>query len=98
MKITSTAYQQLKKIGCQLYLSLEPGGCEEYKYKFSLTAFGAEWEEYRFDEVRVLIPTSQLEKLGQIELDFESSLIRSGFVIRNNPAVKEKCRCGISVR
>ena len=98
MRITEAACRKLEKLGCHLYLSLELGGCEEYKYKFSLTPFDLEPKEYVFDLVRVFIPASQVQKLGGIELDFESNLVRSGFTIKENPSIKEKCRCGISFR
>ena len=98
MKVTDAAYKQIAKIGSQLYLSLELGGCEEYKYRFSLNQFELEAQVYVFHEVRILIPKDQVEQLGEIELDFESNLVRSGFIIKHNPSVKEKCRCGISFR
>lgn len=96
--VTAKAKEKILALGGRLYLSLENGGCAEYKYKFSLEVFPEVAQVFDCEGVTVTIPESEAEKLSRVVIDYESSLIRRGFTISENPYVAEKCRCGISFR
>ena len=98
INLSSAAHDQILKIGGHLYLSLENGGCAEYKYKFSTVKSEFELIEYTIREVKVLIPLLQKEQLESVSIDYEVSLMRRAFVVKTNSYVSEKCGCGISFR
>jgi iron-sulfur cluster assembly protein len=81
-----------------LKLGVKKGGCAgmEYTMEFASEA-GPMDEVIEQDGARVMIaPMAQMFLFGT-EIDFETSLLESGFRF-NNPNVAEACGCGESIR
>lgn len=73
------------------------GGCSGFEYKFSLekrSDFNAN-EDLLFEN-RVVVDTESLKYLLGSKLDFQDELIRSGFIIIDNPNAEKNCSCGAS--
>ena len=79
-------------------VSLPQGGCAGVEYTMEhATEIGPHNAVVEKDGARVLIaPMAQMFLIGT-EIDYQSSLLESGFVF-NNPNVSEACGCGESIK
>ena len=50
------------------------------------------------DGIKVFIKPEDMDKLQDINIDHESSVMSEKFFIAENPYVTDKCGCGISFR
>ena len=81
-----------------LKLGVKKGGCAgmEYTMEYSETVDSHD-EVVEQDGARVMIaPMAQMFLIGT-EIDYQTSLLESGFVF-NNPNVSEACGCGESIK
>jgi iron-sulfur cluster assembly protein len=101
IKITPTAVRQILKLtpepGSALRIGLKKGGCAGMEYTMDIVPAAERHDiEIEQDGARVLLaPTAQMFLIGT-EIDYESSLLESGFKFRN-PNVEDACGCGESV-
>lgn len=73
------------------------GGCSGFEYKFSLEKRSdINANEDLLFENRVVIDTESLKYLLGSKIDFQDELIRSGFIIIDNPNAEKNCSCGAS--
>ena len=81
-----------------LRLGVKKGGCAGMEYTLEFAAEpGAQDEVVEQDGARVMIaPMAQMFLFGTV-IDYETSLLESGFRFRN-PNVVETCGCGESVK
>jgi iron-sulfur cluster assembly protein len=81
-----------------LRIGVKKGGCAGMEYTMDYAAeVGAHDEVVEQDGARVIIaPMAQMFLIGT-EIDYETSLLESGFRFRN-PNVVEACGCGESVK
>jgi iron-sulfur cluster assembly protein len=81
-----------------LRIGVKKGGCAGMEYTMEYAdEVGAHDEVVEQDGARVLIaPMAQMFLIGT-EIDFETTLLESGFRFRN-PNVAEACGCGESVK
>jgi len=81
-----------------LRVGVKKGGCAGMEYTLEHAAeVGAHDAVVEQDGARVMIaPMAQMFLIGT-EIDFESTLLDSGFRFRN-PNVAESCGCGESIR
>lgn len=81
-----------------LRIGLKKGGCAGMEYTMEHACeIGPHDAVVEKEGARVLIaPMAQMFLIGT-EIDYETSLLESGFVFRN-PNVSESCGCGESVR
>ena len=81
-----------------LRIGVKKGGCAGMEYTMDYAdAVGTHDEVVEQDGARVIIaPMAQMFLIGT-EIDFETSLLESGFRFRN-PNVVEACGCGESVK
>jgi iron-sulfur cluster assembly protein len=81
-----------------LRIGIRKGGCAGMEYTMDFAAeVGAHDEVVEQDGARVIIaPMAQMFLIGT-EIDYETSLLESGFRFRN-PNVVEACGCGESVK
>ncbi len=102
MKLTSAAAERVRDLmakgeGVGLRVGVKNGGCAGMEYTM-------EWakEQNRFDEVveqdgaKVLIDAKALMFLLGTEMDYRTTVLKSGFVF-NNPNQTSACGCGESV-
>jgi iron-sulfur cluster assembly protein len=79
-----------------LRLAVIGGGCSglSYQIKFAPEALEAD-RVFTFDDVRIFVDPKSLLYLDGMTLDYEDTLMRSGFLFRNPHAAKT-CGCGSS--
>jgi iron-sulfur cluster assembly protein len=101
--ITPTAAMQIAKLmgrdGHQgLRIGVRKGGCAGMEYTMEyVTEVDPHDEVVEQDGARVMIaPMAQMFLFGT-EIDYQTSLLESGFVF-NNPNVTESCGCGESIK
>ncbi|MFT6234728.1 MAG: iron-sulfur cluster assembly protein [Myxococcota bacterium] len=80
-----------------LKLGIRGGGCSGFMYSMDFVeAPGDRDKQFEFDEdVRVCVDRKSYLFLNGITLDFEQSLMKTGFVFVN-PSAKKSCSCGES--
>ena len=83
-----------------LRLSVEPGGCSGFSYKFELEEASSmdEEEDVVFEKLgaRVVVDSGSLELLSGATIDFEDDMMKSAFVVAANPQSSASCGCGTS--
>jgi iron-sulfur cluster assembly protein len=79
-----------------LRLGVQGGGCSGLSYLFRFEPKARPSDNiYEFDGVRVFVDPKSLVYLKGATLDYQESLLRSGFVF-NNPNAEKSCGCGTS--
>ena len=80
-----------------LRLSVRSGGCSGMMYDMEWVPEPTDGDKtFTFgDDVQVAVDRKSYLFLNGIELDFEDTLVRSGFIFVN-PAAKRSCSCGES--
>ena len=103
ISITPRAAAQIARLMAKdgafgLRIGVKKGGCAGMEYTMEIAPEkGAMDEVVEQDGARVMIaPMAQMFLFGT-EIDYESSLLESGFRF-NNPNVAEACGCGESIR
>ena len=103
VSITDKAATQIAKLmnngGHQgLRIGVKKGGCAGMEYTMDyVTEVDPHDEVVEQDGARVMIaPMAQMFLFGT-EIDYQTSLLESGFVF-NNPNVTEACGCGESIK
>jgi len=101
--ITSEAAAQIQRLmardGSQgLRIGIKKGGCAGMEYTMDyVTEINPHDEVVEQDGARVMIaPTAQMFLFGTV-IDYETSLLESGFRFRN-PNVADACGCGESIK
>ena len=101
--MTPAAIKQIAKLmdrdGHQgLRIGVKKGGCAGMEYTMEyVTEVDPHDEVVEQDGARVMIaPMAQMFLFGT-EIDYQTSLLESGFVF-NNPNVSEACGCGESIK
>lgn len=105
LRLANRAIERLKQLQTDagdspvyLRLSVQGGGCSGFQYEFSLEEQSPLEDDAVFvqDGVSVICDSVSLEFLKGATVDFESDLIRSGFVVHENPNASTSCGCGSS--
>ena len=103
VSITERAAKQIAKLMAEgdtkgLKIGVKKGGCAGMEYTMEyVSEIGAHDEVVEKDGARVLIaPMAQMFLFGT-EIDYETSLLESGFKFRN-PNVVDACGCGESIK
>lgn len=79
-----------------LRLAVRGGGCSGLMYHMDWVDTPTDGDKsFTFDDVKVCVDKKSYLFLNGIELDFEDTLVKSGFVFRN-PEAKRSCSCGES--
>jgi len=77
-------------------LGIRGGGCSGLSYFMDFVAEPQDKDkEFEFDGLQVCVDRKSYLYLVGTTIDFESTLVRNGFVF-NNPAAKRSCSCGES--
>jgi iron-sulfur cluster assembly 2 len=105
LQISNAAVERLKELtqqhksGATLRLTIEGGGCSGFQYEFNLdeTATIKDGDRvFTKDGVSVVCDDLSLEFLKGATIDYESDLMRSAFVVQDNPNAETSCGCGSS--
>ncbi len=103
VNLTPAAVTQIRKLmnrdnAAGLRLGVKKGGCAGMEYTMDYVATADPHDEVvEQDGARVLIaPMAQMFLFGT-EIDYETSLLESGFKFRN-PNVVDACGCGESIK
>lgn len=103
LTISDSAAERLRELAAEadapvvLRLSIEGGGCSGFQYEFSLEEAPREGDRvYEHAGARVVCDSLSLEFLSGAVIDFESDLMRSAFVVHDNPHAAASCGCGSS--
>ena len=101
--LTPRAVKQITRLMARdqaygLKLGVKKGGCAGMEYTMEFTDKAEPMDEVvEQDGARVMIaPMAQMFLFGT-EIDYETSLLESGFRF-NNPNVSEACGCGESIK
>ncbi|MBX2801649.1 MAG: iron-sulfur cluster assembly accessory protein [Myxococcales bacterium] len=79
-----------------LRLGIRGGGCSGLSYFMDFVQQPEDKDkQFEFDGLQVCVDRKSYLYLVGTEIDFESTLVRNGFVF-NNPAAKRSCSCGES--
>lgn len=79
-----------------LRLGVQGGGCSGMTYLFRVEARPRERDHVLdFEDVRLFVDPRSMRYLEGLTLDYQESLMRSGFVFRN-PNARKTCGCGSS--
>ena len=82
-----------------LRVAVEGGGCSGFQYVFNMVdaaAPEADDQIFERDDAVVIVDSVSLDMMRGSTIDFETELIRSGFVVLNNPNAEAGCGCGVS--
>lgn len=94
-KITQLAERE-EKVGHLLRVAIQGGGCSGLSYTFTFTP-GPDTRDRVFEGYgqKIVVDPKSLLYLGGSVLEWQESLMRSGFVLKNPNEVKS-CSCGES--
>jgi len=84
----------------RLRLSVEGGGCSGFSYSFTTESENVELDDedivFAHDGATVVVDEGSLEFVRGSTVDFVEEMIRSSFVVANNPNSESACGCGSS--
>jgi iron-sulfur cluster assembly accessory protein len=104
--VTPSCMQRVEKLVSQKDISsylrvyVDAGGCSGFSYKFEIDS-----EELQEDDIvvhqvkkspRVVIDEASLEFLKGSKIDYVQEMIKSAFVVLENPQSESACGCGSS--
>ena len=77
---------------------MEGGGCSGFQYNFELDSEDISDDDRVFerDGAALVVDDSSLEFVRGSTIDFTEEMIRSSFVVSNNPNSESACGCGSS--
>lgn len=79
-----------------LRLAIRGGGCSGLMYHMDWVEQPSDGDRsFEVDGVRVCIDKKSYLFLNGVELDYEDTLVKSGFIF-HNPSAKRSCSCGES--
>ena len=85
-----------------LRVYVDAGGCSGFQYKFELTqdtdeaVDDAEDTVFEQDGARVVVDEASLDLIQGSTIDFVQEMIKSSFVVSDNPQSESACGCGSS--
>jgi iron-sulfur cluster assembly protein len=103
IQLTEKAIQQAKTIRASnnkesygLRIGIVGGGCSGLSYKMDFEEAPQENDRvYEFEGLKVFIDPKSFLYLHNIQVDFHTDMMSSGFTF-NNPQAKTSCGCGTS--
>ncbi|XP_054470335.1 iron-sulfur cluster assembly 2 homolog, mitochondrial [Anoplopoma fimbria] len=100
VQLTESCVKRLEEImgkGEYLRIHVEGGGCSGFQYKFSVDNNKNE-DDRVFEQggVGIIVDQDSLEFVKGATVDFTQELIRSTFLVLQNPQADHGCSCGSS--
>lgn len=98
-KIRSLWTEHSKPAGTLVRVGIKGGGCSGFSYTFSFETHTPTKFDYVIEngagDVKLVIDKKSAIYMAGTELDYENTLMKSGFVFKN-PRAKTTCGCGSS--
>lgn len=96
-KIRALLVEHKKPDGTMVRVGIKGGGCSGFSYTFSFDNNSATKFDYVIEsaDVKLVIDKKSAIYMSGTELDYEDTLMKSGFVFKN-PRAKTTCGCGSS--
>lgn len=98
--ITESAINRLKRVLAgdeALRVSVDSGGCKGFNYLFKVEQLVDQQDKvFEVDSSKILIDPESYEFLKDSILDYNDELIKSTFLVKDNPQNSDSCSCGIS--
>lgn len=103
--ITPSCVEQLRHISERdgpkmLRVAVDSGGCSGFQYTFKLVdqaaAEGSKDRVFEQDGAAVVVDALSLEFLRGATVDYVQEMVRSSFVVSENPNSEASCGCGTS--
>lgn len=82
-----------------LRLAVEGGGCSGFQYVFSIQEGSPDEDDdlvYSKNDSKLAVDSSSFELVRGATVDFQQDMMKSSFVVVNNPASESACGCGSS--
>lgn len=103
MQITATAAQEIKRIqrsrqkpDSYLRITIQPGGCLDYIYQFSLESEPQPGDrQQNIRNINILTSAQDVGPLENLSIDYSEDLMGGGFRFKNSRHTKT-CNCGQS--
>ena len=102
VQVTPKAVQKIReafereKVTGGLRLGVLGGGCSGLSYQFKFDTKERPTDKvFEYDGVKIYVDPKSLLYLNGMVLDYQESLMQSGFVF-DNPNAKKACGCGTS--
>lgn len=101
IEFTPRAVERSREIAAQkaaewLRLGIRSGGCSGFSYFMDFVPAPEPTDkQFEVDGLKVCVDRKSYLFLNGTEVDFESTLVKTGFVF-HNPAAKRSCSCGES--
>lgn len=110
LSVTAACAQRIESLASKRSLSLDDvylrvfvdaGGCSGFQYQFELTEDATEAVEeedfvFRKNGARVVVDEASLQLIHGSTIDFVQEMIKSAFVVAENPQSESACGCGSS--
>jgi len=103
--VTKACSQRIRELqkeygntNARLRLAVEGGGCSGFQYTFEVDEDDADEDDRLFekDGAAVVVDEGSLEFVKGATIDYVEEMIRSSFVVVNNPNSESACGCGSS--
>lgn len=105
--ITKTCAKKIRTLNCKsgesprrLRLAVEGGGCSGFQYLFTMedssTALSKDDVTFERDDATVVVDEMSMDFVRGSTIDYTQEMIRSSFVVLNNPNSETGCGCGAS--
>jgi iron-sulfur cluster assembly accessory protein len=90
----------LKDVPSYLRVYVDAGGCSGFSYKFEVDSEALQADDIVVHQVgdspRVVVDEASLEFLKGSKIDYVQEMIKSAFVVAENPQSESACGCGSS--
>ena len=100
LSLTENCVKKLNSVasgGEMLRITVEGGGCSGFMYKFTLDKeVKTDDLVFQRDGAKVVVDSLSLGFLEGAEVDYHEELIKSSFLIKDNPNSEQGCSCGTS--
>ena len=98
MQLTSQAKNKILALGKErIFIQFYEGGCAGYRYRFSFAPPATESHcAFEVDGIMIFLTGVGSEKITNIVIDYESSLMGSRFFLKEIDGIF--CKCQASVR
>jgi len=86
------------KTNARLRIAVNSGGCSGLKYEFNMDNSELQLHDTveKKDGIDVVIDDISLEFIKNSTIDYDNGMMRSAFIILNNPQSEMDCGCGSS--
>ena len=100
VNLTENCVKKLKSVvseGEMLRVTVEGGGCSGFRYTFGVDkVVNSDDSVFQRDDAKVVIDSLSLSFLEGADIDYHEELIKSSFLVKNNPNSEQGCSCGTS--